>query len=270
MALPATHRQSSIISLLLQPEMETIEYQSTIHKLHPSASVKRILYRDPDSPTSLPSQLMDEVICEASLPLDWAHSTVVEPYTHLRPNRDVIFSRLEAQLTAIELTLGKSFAHQSILDLGCGSASSFDTDQLGRAKFAPWLARVLHKLGARVIGVDVDDLSQEPFKSAQIDLLNPEALVKTFLTSHFDLVHSSSLYTSPALQLIVTGDPWASSVPAANKLVNILYPQIERILKRTGCYLYSEGARRHGNTDKYPFPRLSHRLSLEGLISIPQ
>lgn len=164
--------------------MELIEYdKTTIHKTHSSASVKEILS----------SQLVANTIQESGL------SNYV--------NRDTILEKLEVQLTAIELTLGKDFTRQRILDLGCGSMDSFDTNLLGRAKFAPWLARVLHKLGVQIIGIDMGDLSKEQFSGIKLNLLEPNSLTAALGLQRFDLVHSASLYTSPMLQLLTSGDP---------------------------------------------------------------
>lgn len=70
-----------------------------------------------------------------------------------------------------------------ILDLGCGCnnwhkrfSDPAQPDSESHRDFEPWLARALHFLGARVIGIDTGDLEGEKFEHHSIDLAQPDAL----------------------------------------------------------------------------------------------
>jgi len=149
---------------------------------------------------------------------------------------------LRKQLAAVYYALDKDLTGKRILDLGCGSTG--DTLESTRSKrevqtYGPWLCRLLHKLGVEVTGVDAGSLEGEKFSAfGGVDLLMPESL--GFLPSgYFDLVHSSLLYSSPELNKRVTGRTSGhGSLIVGETLATTLMPQIERVLKSDGIYIF--------------------------------
>lgn len=65
---------------------------------------------------------------------------------------------------------------KTILDIGCGSKGK-DTYEsklftyANAGRFEPWLARVLHHLGANVIGIDIGESPHEQFSFRQADFM---------------------------------------------------------------------------------------------------
>jgi SAM-dependent methyltransferase len=111
-----------------------------------------------------------------------------------------LFERVIGAFPRLSLLEGKR-----ILDIACGSRTSRapfgtarrDDPSAGyTALFEPWLSRILAALGAKPVGVDIGELSGEPFEHYRVDLADAGAL--DFLPSHsFDAVHDSRLFGSP-------------------------------------------------------------------------
>lgn len=251
--------------------MKIVEYDTRYcGRGYPSLTVRQILEGPNSHPRSDPlpvSQLMETIILEAGWPTEWAFTHKTEPKY---PQRYVVFRKLEKQLTAIEWVLGGKFAGKSILDLGCGAKSGTVESKTDPGYFEPWLARVLHHLGVKIVGIDIANLKNESFPSHRLDLLEPNTL-KIFPDQSLDLVHSSALYSSPELQERLEGHGWDGSLTAATRLINILQPQIERILKPTGCYLFREDTRyltekEPSRSKVSPLEKFSPRIRLEDLI----
>ncbi len=126
---------------------------------------------------------------------------------------------------------------KNILDLGCGSMDDnveernymfFDQNQ-------PWFCRVMQRLSAHAIGIDVGSLAGEEFDAHQLDLCENDAL--GFLEDNsIDLGISNRLFNSPELERRITGLGWGhgSHVPG-EALGEILLPQLVRVVK-PGCY----------------------------------
>lgn len=228
--------------------MRTVEYTYSFDNAYydqeqaeSNAKAKSIIYEGSDR---LPSKMMLKIIKEAGWPTDWAYyqprryAGFHDPFAG-QPWRYEIFSKLEKQLSAVIKTLHGEIKGKRILDLGCGAKQKTHESEMDIGKFDPWLARLLHALGAKVIGIDVGDLEAEKFKHFNLDLLIHNSL-NIFPDHYFDIVHSSALYTSPELQFRVEGKAGEGSFRAAWKLARILLPQIKRILKPNGVYLLRE------------------------------
>lgn len=122
-------------------------------------------------------------------------------------------------LNQIRLHLNNNLKDKTILDLGCGTINYI----LGE-KFEPWLARGLHEIGAKVIGIDKGNLNGELFKHYSIDLRNPNSL--DFLKNNsIDLAGAFSLFDAPSLT-------------HPKETFELLLPQLERILKPEGVFIF--------------------------------
>ncbi len=223
--------------------MRTIEYDTRALGGHPPESVRQILWDNPRSGAqSQPSGLVKDVFSRAGYSIDWL-GIQRSPFYYTSREYSILYN-LQTKLTAVEWALEGTLDGRPILDLGCGArkdtAETSGLHARTRIKLhEPWFARILHRLGARVVGVDVGDLSGEEFEAHNLDLLDPDAL-NSFPDQSFDLVHSSALYTSPELQRRVSGHGYDGSLEAARALVAVLRPQISRLVKPNGCYLFRE------------------------------
>lgn len=210
--------------------MRTVEYDTSYSGKYPSEAVRRMLWEY----SGKPSDLVTGLFSKFGYSTDWSRL-----YDISNPRRLDVLRKLEKQLTAVIWALDGNINEKTILDLGCGSKDCPDKKGNVRIDFEPWLARVLHRMGVKVVGIDVGDLSQEEFETYNLDLLNPNSL-NSFADQSFDLVHSSALYSSSELQERVEGHSYDGSLNAAGTLVRILKPQIARILKPTGFYVFRE------------------------------
>ncbi|OGE19452.1 hypothetical protein A3J19_02200 [Candidatus Daviesbacteria bacterium RIFCSPLOWO2_02_FULL_41_8] len=143
---------------------------------------------------------------------------------------NVIVHPLAEQLKWIFTAAGGNIVGKRILDLGCGSnGNTIDSKEFG-ALFRPWLCRTLLELGAEPIGVDFGDLNGEKFEAHSRDLSLPESL--NFVPDDsVDIIHSRALHTSPQLSELRV---------ESGHLMEILNPQIMRILKPQGVFLFSK------------------------------
>lgn len=211
--------------------MRTIEY---LQYRNPTFG-EQIVWEGPGQ--NKPSALIQELFAKFGHGTNWEHINDMFYSGFYRLN---ILYKLQNQLTAVGKALGGVISGKDVLDLGCGAKSgTADVNGGNLGYHEPWLARVLHRLNAKVVGVDVGDLSQEEFENYNLDLLNPDAL-NIFADQSFDVVHSSALYTSPELQRRRYGWAGDGSINAAWDLARILKPQIERVLKPNGVYLIRE------------------------------
>lgn len=140
---------------------------------------------------------------------------------------DYVELSLAEQLKYVLYSLSGKLEGKEILDLGCGSINSGRESPMGQdILYEPWLCRTLKELGSNPIGVDVNDNSTERFRSYKVDLLKKGSL--NFLPDYsIDLGNAHGLFTSPSLQ----------SHPEI--LRNVLSPQLERVVKKDGLFIYS-------------------------------
>lgn len=139
------------------------------------------------------------------------------------------YPMLIIQLAHVLFTTSGNLEGKTILDLGCGSK---DKDGIFTV-YEPWLCRTLHRLGAYSIGIDLRNNGEEDFEFCKVDLLQEDSL-SFLLKDSVDVANAFSLFDSPALFRImeergIKEDP-----------KNILIPQLERIVKPNGYFLYSE------------------------------
>lgn len=124
---------------------------------------------------------------------------------------------------------------KKILDLGCGSNNPYleGAGVFNDRMFEPWLCRGLLKLGAISIGIDIGDLSKEKFENYQLNLLESNAL--HFIPDNsINIANTHELFNSPYLN-----NKYMGLKSSGKKLKNILIPQLERIVKPKGFFIYS-------------------------------
>jgi SAM-dependent methyltransferase len=121
------------------------------------------------------------------------------------PLRDHIFQHLDF-LRATYPDLNEVRGRR-ILDLACGSTCYEDNP---RAKYDPWMSRLLSHLGAQAVGIDLAAQRGENFESHIADLTVPDSL--SFLkSSSFDAVYVSAFPTRKAINhLMEKGFEWPS------------------------------------------------------------
>lgn len=124
----------------------------------------------------------------------------------------------------------------TFLELGCGSVESLDKTSSGfKADYEPWLCRALQRiskeggLGMRVIGVDIAPLGREPFEGYRADLLSPDSL--GFLKDdEVDVAYTHNFFSSPSF--------WGAERARGVDAQELLFPQLERIVKPDGVFMY--------------------------------
>jgi hypothetical protein len=135
------------------------------------------------------------------------------------------------QITKLVYVANGDLSKKRLLDLGCGNNDNIDNYGLSKTSlFEPWLCRGLYELGFNPIGIDYGNLDREKFEHHQIDLVNER--LDCIPDSSIDIVNASELFNSPFLK-IELGDRTGVG------LMKILLPQIERVVKPLGCFIYS-------------------------------
>lgn len=147
------------------------------------------------------------------------------------------------QLSWILFATDGNLAKKKILDLGCGSTGDTEESVIEQdsSLFHPWLCRALGELGASPIGVDIGNLEGEKFETYRTNLLIPNALALVGIPDDsIDVVHSRALFTSPELEVQFSNVPvfWQRQSEKTNYLLALLQPQIERVLKPNGVFVY--------------------------------
>ena len=127
------------------------------------------------------------------------------------------------QLTQLNHVLPGGVRNQKVLDLGCGSTEYPKSPLLITRMYEPWLCRILKKLKANPIGIDIRTNSiWEGFESYMVNLCNLNSL--SFLQDNsIDVANAKSLFDSTF---------------ANENLKENLIPQLERIVKPEGYFLY--------------------------------
>ncbi|MBI2572455.1 hypothetical protein HYV86_01235 [Candidatus Woesearchaeota archaeon] len=102
---------------------------------------------------------------------------------------------LARQLPAVLWALEGNVKNKIIVDLGCGSTVSFDTPSYA---YEPWLGRLLHEAGAKVIGIDAHrEVLKEEFETECIDLW--QAGIGFLKNKRIDLIHAASFFDAPGV-----------------------------------------------------------------------
>jgi len=140
------------------------------------------------------------------------------------------------QMNHVLFATSGNLENKRILDLGCGSndphleGKGIFNDRM----FEPWLCRGLLELGAIPIGIDIGDLSKEKFEHYQLNLLGLNCL--NFIpNSSIDITNAHELFNSPHLNQSYMG-----LNSSGRELKEILLPQLKRIVKPKGYFIYSD------------------------------
>ena len=154
---------------------------------------------------------------------------VKDKLTNKFQNEEKAVPSLARQLPYVLWALNGDLKGKKIIDLGCGSISCHD---IPNVDYEPWLCRLLFELGINVMGIDINEsLQQEDFPNKVIDLFHPESL--SFIPNNsIDLIHAASLFDSPTLLQ-------KHGLKAGEMLLQILKPQLRRIIKEEGVLLIS-------------------------------
>lgn len=172
------------------------------------------------------------------------YSDIAENMYPLDKDLEYYFFRTIIQHTASQLTqvlhaASGNVEGKRIVDLGCGSTNSGELSDLDL--FHPWLCRTLVELRAYPIGVDIGKLEGEQFEAhGETNLLLSNAL--DFIPDgSVDIVHSRALFTSPRLYDEFKEAGISALVDYDEYLMKVLQPQITRILKPDGTFVFSKG-----------------------------
>lgn len=135
---------------------------------------------------------------------------------------------LTVQLRSILGFLSGRLNGEAILDLGCGSTERGLKDGIvfGSGAHEPWLCRALYHMGVNIMGVDKGSLDTEHFMHYQTPLERPDSL-DPIEDNSVDIVNASMLFT-------------AQNGVQPYILKRGLMPQLERILKPDGVFLYND------------------------------
>lgn len=145
---------------------------------------------------------------------------------------DFFIDNLNSQLPYLLWATKGNLENKYILDLGCGSNNK-SLESIGFTDtrvFEAWMCRALLKLGAKPIGVDYGRNWFEKFEHYRINFLKKDSL-KIFHTNSIDIAHSHLLFTSIFLK---------KNKIQGNELKEILIPQLERIVRQEGLFIYGE------------------------------
>ncbi len=152
----------------------------------------------------------------------------LEPYFTADPmrRREARFS-LRAMINSLVVVSSDGLEDKTLLDLGCGYLHS----QGMSGQFEPWLCRALYELGYGAIGIDsCDAVELELFDSHCLDLMKDDALA--FLEDNsIDIAHARNLFDAPGLKN-------KYGVQAGQALYDKLLPQLERVVKPNGVFVY--------------------------------
>jgi SAM-dependent methyltransferase len=125
-----------------------------------------------------------------------------------------------------------NLADASILDIGCGFAFPDEKGVLQNS-YQPWLCRALHSMGAGIAGIDVSCLVlRERFDAYCIDLM-VEGSLSLFPDNSVDIAFANMLFDDPGL--LQSYGPHAGEA-----LRSRLVPQLERIVRPSGVFIYTE------------------------------
>lgn len=137
---------------------------------------------------------------------------------------------------------------KNLLDLGCGAENETMESVKYRGEYEPWLGRFVYSAeknhGLKYVGVDCGDLHSEVFSNRRLSLLDDKILTSEFQENYFDIATAFMLFNSPELERAITGrDRPNASLSSGEKLANSLLPQLEKILKPDGVFVWYGGDR---------------------------
>jgi len=161
-------------------------------------------------------------------------------------SKERAFNNLDKNWRMILEVLNYDTAGKKILDLGCGCFEGNVESGRYNGMYGPWMGKFMNltkeKTGLEYVGVDCGDNSSESFDSRKIDLLEEGALVREFNDGYFDLVTGFMLFNSPELEKRVSGmDARDARGSSGKKLANVIFPQLEKIVKNDGAFLWCGG-----------------------------
>ncbi len=133
-----------------------------------------------------------------------------------------------------------------LLDLGCGAESGNMESVKYDNEYFPWLGRFIYqtrkRTGIEYVGVDCGDISNELFYGRQLNLLDRKSLINEFPPNYFDIAVAFMLFNSPELERAITGrDRPNASSKSAKILAKSMVPQLEKIVKQDGIFLWCGG-----------------------------
>lgn len=161
-------------------------------------------------------------------------------------SKERAFNNLDRNWRMILEVLNYDTAGKKILDLGCGCFEGNVESGRYDGMYGSWMGKFMsltkEKTGLEYIGVDCGDNSSESFDSRKIDLLEEGALVREFSEGYFDLATGFMLFNSPELEKRVSGmDVRDAHGSSGKKLADVIFPQLEKIVKKNGSFLWSGG-----------------------------
>ena len=158
---------------------------------------------------------------------------LIKKYSRGEENFSKFYQDAVYQLSLILVVMRGKLDDKDICDLGCGVTYPLEKPAMFQEcyrNYEPWLLRIL-KSG---IGIDLG-LIDEEFEKHNIDLLKPDCLA--FMPSNsLDLVNASFLFNS---KLMVFKSSHYDANGAAKSLYENLYPQLNRILKPKGVFMFN-------------------------------
>ena len=159
---------------------------------------------------------------------------------------------MQGHCQIIDKALDYDVEGKRILELGCGCLSNnYESENSPESIYGPWMGRFMHSMkdgtGIEYIGVDCGGNTEEKFDYRRLDLLEPDALSREFKEDYFDLVLAFMLFNSPELA-VRNGQKkeyyeynWNADAKSAKGLADIIMPQLERIAKPDGVFLWYGG-----------------------------
>ena len=173
----------------------------------------------------------DELNIDWDSMVDYVKNLGIEQRLEEKYKFDLSYGTFTAKIGPTLEVLGRDAKGKVILNLGCGSTGNSKDYELYKREriFEPWVCRAFHLMGARVIGIDIGKLDGKEFEHYSLDLLVSGAL--DFLADKsVDITNARALFDSEQLE----------SMKGYQKICRVLLPQLERIVKSEGVFLYTK------------------------------
>jgi hypothetical protein len=159
--------------------------------------------------------------------------------THLEEQFDDIneddMSRMVLGIAPI-LTLGLKLEGLRVLDIGCGSEDNALNEE---DPYPPVVCRVLKRLGAHPIGIDICSNRSEEFEHYQVNLWKPDSL-NMISSNSIDVALAIGVTDSPTLDY---SRPRRKPLPyndLTRRFLDHVTPQLERIVKADGYFVFTD------------------------------